>query len=270
MAVTTQWLQNVAYAARIDRTLIDNLWTEGILGAGSFLVSERGAGTNMTVDVTAGVAVVEGDDQAFQGKYLCREQAATTGLVITTAPGSGTRHDLVVLQVQDPNAGGPAGDNAVLKVIAGATGNSTDPAVPDSALVLARVRVATGTTAITNAMIDDLRPMANAAGETSWTDLPLATGWTVPTGQRIRYKKVGDVVHVYGGALRTGGTDATVTIGELPLGFRPPANFSVSMKGVLDGDASRIQSDGLIRAWVRSASTVNGVWLSATFEAASV
>ena len=157
MAVTTQWLQNVAYAARIDRTLIDNLWTEGVLGAGSFLVSERGAGTNMTVDITAGVAVVTGDDQAFQGKYLCREQAATTGVTITTAPGSGTRHDLVVLQIQDPNAGGAAGDNAVLKVIAGATGNSTDPAVPDSALVLARVRVATGTAAITDAMIDDLR-----------------------------------------------------------------------------------------------------------------
>ena len=170
MAVTTQWLQNVTYAARIDRTLIDNLWTEGILGAGSFLVSERGAGTNMTVDITAGVAVVTGDDQAFQGKYLCREQAATTGLVITTAPGSGTRHDLVVLQIQDPNAGGAAGDNAVLKVIAGATGNSTDPAVPDSALVLARVRVATGTAAITNAMIDDLRVESRLSHEVVNTD----------------------------------------------------------------------------------------------------
>ena len=161
MAVTTQWLQNVAYAARIDRALFAQLWDEGVCDLASFAVTERGAGANMTVDASAGRAVVEGDDQANQGNYLVTSTAAVTETAIGAAPGSGTRHDLIVLQVQDPNAGGAAGDNAIVKVIAGTpSATPADPAVPDSALVLARVRVPSGTVSITDALVDDLRPLA--------------------------------------------------------------------------------------------------------------
>jgi microcystin-dependent protein len=118
----------------------------------------------MSVQVAAGVAVIQGDNQIFQGKYLAREQAVTTGLAITAAPGSGARRDLVVLQVRDPNATGPAGDDAVLAVVTGvASATPVDPAVPASALVLARVRVAAGTGSITAGLIDDLRVQATGA-----------------------------------------------------------------------------------------------------------
>jgi hypothetical protein len=76
MPVNALWLQNVDYPARIDRTVFDSIWTEGILGAGSFQVSPSSP-VGMSVQVSAGVAVVTGDNQVFQGKYLCREQAPT-------------------------------------------------------------------------------------------------------------------------------------------------------------------------------------------------
>lgn len=163
MAFESLWLQNVDYPARQDRMFADNIWTEGILGASSLAVTQSSP-TAMTVQVAAGVGVVQGDDQAFQGKYICREQAATTGVVIGAAPGSGQRNDLVVLRVQDPNATGPAGDNAIIQVVAGTPSvTPVDPAVPNSALVLARVRVPAGTGVITNSLIDDLRVEAELA-----------------------------------------------------------------------------------------------------------
>jgi microcystin-dependent protein len=176
MAVQAMWLQNVDYPARWDRTVFDNLWeNEGIIGAASFAVTQRST-PSMAVDVAAGVAVVTGDDQAFQGKYLCREEAVTANVTIAAAPGSGTRHDLVVLKVRDPNAGGAAGDDAVIQVVAGTpSGSPVDPAVPASALVLARVRVPSGTGTITNALIDNLRVRVRV------------TGATVPVGSVMPY-----------------------------------------------------------------------------------
>jgi microcystin-dependent protein len=166
MPVNALWLQNVDYPARIDRTVFDNIWTEGILGSGSFEVTPSSP-VGMSVTVASGVAVVRGDDQLFQGKYLCREQANTNALPITAAPGIGGRHDLVVLQVRDPNASGAAGDDAVIAVVTGvASGSPVDPAIPPSSLVLARVRVSSGTGSITSGLIDDLRVLSKDAYNT--------------------------------------------------------------------------------------------------------
>lgn len=166
MAFDSLWLQEVDYPARIDRTVFDNIWTEGILGASSLAVSQS-APTAMTVQVAAGVAVIQGDDQTAQGKYLVREILPTTGVAIAAAPGSGSRYDLVVLKVRDTNAGGPAGDDSVIQVVTGTPSPSpVDPAIPPSALVLARVRVPAGTGVITNALIDDLRVSSYDAHDT--------------------------------------------------------------------------------------------------------
>jgi microcystin-dependent protein len=166
MPFNTLWLQNVDYPARIDRTVFDSIWTEGVLGTTSLLVAPSSP-VAMSVQVAAGVAVIQGDNQVFQGKYLAREQASTTGIPISAAPGSGSRHDLVVLQVRDPNATGPAGDDAVIAVVTGTPSPSpVDPAVPASSLVLARVRVPAGTGSITSGLIDDLRVFSKDAYDT--------------------------------------------------------------------------------------------------------
>jgi microcystin-dependent protein len=166
MPFNTLWLQNVDYPARIDRTVFDSIWTEGVLGSGSLQVSPSSP-VAMSVRVAAGVAVIQGDNQVFQGKYLAREQAITSGVPISAAPGTGSRHDLVVLQVRDPNATGPAGDDAVIAVVTGTPSPSpVDPAVPASSLVLARVRVPAGTGSITSGLIDDLRVFSKDAYDT--------------------------------------------------------------------------------------------------------
>lgn len=183
MAVIANWLQNVDYPARIDRVLYDNLWEQGVIGASSFAVTQRGT-PSMAVDVAAGVAVITGTDQSFQGKYLARSETATTNLTIAAAPGSGTRYDIVIVQVRDTNAGGPAGDDARVFVVQGtASANPVDPTIPTSSIPLARVRVPSGTGSITNALIDNLRVETRVVGATlpSGSLTPFA-GTTAPTG----------------------------------------------------------------------------------------
>ena len=183
MAVIANWLQNVDYPARIDRVLYDNLWEQGVIGASSFAVTAQGTPA-MAVDVAAGVAVITGTDQSFQGKYLARSESVTTGVTIAAAPGSGTRYDIVVVQVRDTNAGGPSGDDARIYVVQGtASATPVDPTLPTSSIPLARVRVPSGTGSITNALIDNLRVEARVVGATSPSGSLMAyAGATAPTG----------------------------------------------------------------------------------------
>lgn len=159
------WMQNKpgGYAANLDRRLIAALLTEGVFGSG-FAVTQRGAGSNMSVDVSAGEGVVTGDNTAGQGRYLLVEDEPVTNVSIGAAPGSGTRHDLIVARVNDGHAGGDPTNDAGYAVVPGVV-SGEDPPTPATALVLARVRVAAGTVAITNAMIDDLRQPARLANE---------------------------------------------------------------------------------------------------------
>lgn len=155
----------VTYTANEWRTLVTNLFGEGVLGAGSFEVTERAAGANMTLDIAAGVAALTGDDAAGQGRYLIRDDAADTEAVtITTAHSTNPRIDLVGIQLNDPSEGGAAGRNAVFAVVTGTAASSPSaPAVPDSFLTLASVLVPAGATSIEDADITDARTHAALA-----------------------------------------------------------------------------------------------------------
>lgn len=158
---TPLWLQEGVYPARLDRQLIAAIFGEGVLSG--FAVSQRGAGANMSVDVAAGVAVIEGDDQSNQGRYLV-QSTAVENLTGFTAPGSNSRIDLVVLQINDTNAGGGSGDNFTIERVAGTAASSpVAPAVPGSAIVLAEVLLESSSTSITDAMITDARSYATLA-----------------------------------------------------------------------------------------------------------
>lgn len=159
------WLQNGSYSARLDRTFADVLFTEGVInpGGGDLLVSERAAGPNNTVDIAVGIAVVEGDDETNQGKYVVRNDAVVN-LPFTPAPTSDARIDLVILEINDSTAGSlrtPA-DLANFRVIAGvASGAPVAPALPDTAIALAEVLRTTGDSFIDNSMITDERAPAS-------------------------------------------------------------------------------------------------------------
>lgn len=148
------------YSARLDRRIIDLVFTEGVIdpGSGGLEVTERGAGANNSVDVAAGSVIVGGDDQADQGKYLCKS-TATENVALSSAPGTNARIDLIVAQVRDSEAGGPAGDDWIIDVVEGAVAASPSaPATPDSAVALAEVLRTNGDTSITDSMITDVRP----------------------------------------------------------------------------------------------------------------
>ncbi|HEY7822626.1 MAG TPA: hypothetical protein VIG24_07335, partial [Acidimicrobiia bacterium] len=115
MALETPiWLQGGVYSARLDRSLLDVIFTEGVInpGGSALLVEQRAAGANDSVDVAAGAAIITGDDEPNQGKYYVRN-TLVQNVAFNPAPGSDERIDLLVLQVNDPTAGGAAGDNAV-------------------------------------------------------------------------------------------------------------------------------------------------------------
>jgi microcystin-dependent protein len=175
------YFQANTYSARIDRFPTDVMWEEGILAPTSCKVTQRGAGANFSVDVAVGAFCIQGDDQANQGKYLGRI-TATENATITAAPGSNSRYDLVTLRVNDPNAGGNAGSNITVVVVAGTVAASpTVPSLPPSSIALATIGpISSGTASITNSIIVDNRTVAGRKAPVS--TMEMYGGSTAPNG----------------------------------------------------------------------------------------
>lgn len=178
-------MQNRAYSARLDRQLISDSFYEGARNLNSWVVT---AGGGMSVDVSIGEGYVDGDDQPNQGTYFV-ESDAIENVSVGAAPGADSRIDLLVLQIRDPNAGGPAGDDAVFEIVPGTpSGTPTVPALPLSALPIATILVAAGTATITNGMITRICPVAGRKMPAGFLELysgPVATipnGWLVCDG----------------------------------------------------------------------------------------
>lgn len=146
------WLQNVRYPARLDRVAFEAMWTEGIVTG--LAVAPRAAGANYSVDVGAGIAVIKGDDQSSQGNYVQRLPATLN--VVVAPPDSNPRIDLVVMRVQDSQGGGPAGDNGVIVVVKGtpAASNPAVPALPATAVELARISMGSTSPSVAAGQID--------------------------------------------------------------------------------------------------------------------
>lgn len=146
---TPVWLQNGDYPARLDRHFIEQVMAGRERVFDGLAVSENTPSPNTSVRVSAGAAVVEGDDQADQGFYFVRSTAVET-VDCGSPPGSGSRTDYVYLRVNDPQATGPAGDNATLEV-----GTS----IPDTAVGLCSILRTAGEGGILDANITDIRPL---------------------------------------------------------------------------------------------------------------
>lgn len=157
------WEQNDSYPAALDRTLIDVLFATGggVVLSTDLAVTQRGAGANMSVDVSAGKIVIPGTDISDQGKYLCWSDAVTN-VVIATAPGTGlSRIDLVVAKVRDADAIGGSNNDWVIQAVTGTaatTGTQVAPAAPASSVTLAAVAVGPNVTSIVTGNLSDTRP----------------------------------------------------------------------------------------------------------------
>jgi hypothetical protein len=127
----------------------------------------------------------------------------------------------LVLLVNDPTAGGAAGDNAVFDVITGTVaGTAVPPSVPDTAIPLAEVlRLSTDTTII-NARITDRRPTSSTQNYTVNSQFEILTtternALTPFAGQTI-FNSTDEVVQYYDG---TGWVNVEPAVVPSPIGL---------------------------------------------------
>lgn len=143
---------------------------EGVWTYPSWLVVQRGAGANMSVDIGMDEsALVRGDAVTLQGLYTVAPHSATINEAITTSDPTNPRVDRVILELQDNTHDASGQNRAQTRVVAGtpSAGATLDnltgaAAVPSSAMLLADVLVGAGVTSITNANIRDRRPFQAA------------------------------------------------------------------------------------------------------------
>ena len=155
----------VAGAQGVKHMLAQHGLQEGVYDAGDFKVTQRGAGANMSVDVAAGGAWVQGDDTARQGFYHLVNDA-TVNVAVSAAHATLPRLDQVVARIYDASVAGGSNTPAI-EVIAGTpTSGATlanrtgAAALPNGAVRLADVIVAAADTSITTGEIQDRRPWA--------------------------------------------------------------------------------------------------------------
>lgn len=182
--LTPLWMQNGSYPARYDRLGLKELFGGRELILRGIVVSQTGAGA-LSVDITAGAATILGDDQTDQGMYLAVKDATET-LPMPAAPGSNKRIDLISLRINDPQAGGPVGNNFTFVVTQGSvSATPVAPTLPTSAIPVAQVLRTAGDAAVLAAQLTDV----GARGQWPYTisaiqppaTMPVNSLWVVVT-----------------------------------------------------------------------------------------
>lgn len=124
-------------------------------------LSTPGAG----VQISDGSATIIGKMEAVQGSYSVYNIGSDT--VEIAATGGSPRSDMLILRVEDPEYEGDLdpSDCAHFEVVPNVSSSAT--AVPSgySAIPLARIDIPASTATITNAMIKDIRQVANPRRE---------------------------------------------------------------------------------------------------------
>lgn len=149
----------ISYTGQQYRDMLATLVTgDGVALPGDLVVSQRGAGANMSVDVAAGSFACTGDTVANQGMYVA-QSTATFNVPITTANATNPRIDLIVAQIYDKQAGGGATTYSWSPIAVPGTpaASPVAPALPASSLLLAQVTVPANATSIVTSNISDER-----------------------------------------------------------------------------------------------------------------
>jgi len=158
-------VNGATHSAQSFRMLVRDLarGNEGITQGDDLKVTQR-ATPGGGVSISDGSGVVRGRANTFQGSYAVCNIGADTSVNISATGGTG-RSDMVILRVEDPEYEGtknPATDAiAYFQVISGVSSSAT--AIPDgrTGIPLARIDIPSSTSTITDAMITDLRKIAN-------------------------------------------------------------------------------------------------------------
>lgn len=220
----------ISYTAQQMRGLIDAVVPlAGVTFKNDLLVTQRGAGANMSVDVAAGQAAIRGTSIALQGTYMVRN-TSPVNVAVTTANATNPRIDLIVARVRDKQADGGTAYSWAPEVVTGvAAATPAAPAVPVSSIVLAQIAVAANAVSIVTANITDKRTL-NTLGDVPLWQLTGAGGQSVPNAVETTYAgTVSDLI----------GMDTNATAGEIVV--RTPGRYLVT-------HATRISSGGTFSA----------------------
>lgn len=242
MTIEWNWIQGTAgdvpsYTAKMDRRVLSAMFDEGVIRGCKALQGSPAR----TVLVQTGQATVQGDDASNLGQQYLATITAVETVAIGAAPASGTRIDLVGLQVQDIDGGGAAGNDIVTKVIAGTVGAGV-PATPASFLSICSVTISAGQTAVTTAMITDLRvtagPVMPVGSMMLWygSDLRIPAGWRAITavgGETVgafgSFPDLADLLNVVSGNIVVANMR-----GRIPVGI-DPSDATIDTVGELAG-----------------------------------
>jgi hypothetical protein len=123
---------------------------------GDLAVTQRGAGANMSVDVSQGGCTVGGTASTTQGNYFVYNDA-TSNVAIAAADPTNPRIDVVGVRIRDTEYGESTTDCQIVVVTGTPAGSPAVPALPAEFLTLAHVAVAAATPTIVNANITDKR-----------------------------------------------------------------------------------------------------------------
>jgi hypothetical protein len=188
----------------------------GVVLTGDLAVAQNGS-PNMSVNVAAGIGVIDGTENAVsQGTYVDLNDA-TVNLAIAAADPTNPRNDLVVMKVQDAQYSGATNAASLVVVQGTPAGSPVDPATPANAIVLARVRVNAGVSSITNAVITDLR--TSAQGQI----IPGAAGFQIRSSDnsRANWAEDDNGLITQRNAMKVppsvGGTVAPTSYGSVPI-----------------------------------------------------
>lgn len=171
----TPWLQNSGLnnSAQLMRLAASGLAKGNVTGPStigpksgcapnSYNVTQNGGG-NMSVNVSPGLALVNGTEAFAQGGYWVINDA-TVNLTVTASSSSANRTDSVYLAIQDDFYSG-ATHTAILAVAAGNPATpTTPPTLPANAFEVYRITVRQNTTSILTTDLSDRRPWISALG----------------------------------------------------------------------------------------------------------
>ena len=232
------WEQAVGYPARLDRQMIGAMWTPGIVNG-----LEATPVTGMQIKVTQGKCVVAGGDSTNQGSYVGIFETDTT-LPVEARSVSGARNDLLVAQVHDTVDGLGPTDDCTLLVLSGTPGDTAWPALPASAVELARWTVATTDTEVNPTTIQRAARVTVAGGAPPGSVQMFAgptppAGWLICDGRAVGRTQYPSLFSVIGTSYGAGDTTSTFNLpnmkGRVPVGV-DAADASWNVLGEAGGE----------------------------------
>lgn len=180
----------------------------GVARSGDLAVGQRGAGANMSVDVSLGAALVGANSgatgySATAGSWFGFNDA-TLNIPITAADATNARIDLVGIAFRDAEYAGATNDCQLTVITGTAAGVPAEPSIPATYhgwVTLARVDVAALATTVVTGNITDRRKRMTALGGVipvgSAADLAAITS---PWESMCAVDMANDIAYVYDGA----------------------------------------------------------------------